>query len=632
MPVQDKSKFEAHAQLSAEEVTAVQLPKFDDEDKGVSDQSFVSELLYLDDLETILPFRATEDQLQKMTAEIMAEQTEAERKQVQQTDFERVDAARKDHSNAERAITEAKAKAKAAAAVAAEAEAKANAKKNKKQMKAQAKANKKKPQHREILRSNTVFEEGTEQPTGQPSIPNSFEIEESSISPRSRSVTVLEEGTEQPIGQPSISNSFGIKESSFSPSSSSVPQLTPEEHEVERTRLILVAAAAMDAKTSKTTYEVFCRWLGSIESELADQLRKSLAGKRWSELGPLLVYCAILESRTSYLNPKKYGPFLFAGGRSGLQLTKFSMKGAWGVTKVAGKIAIPVTRAALKSTALINSVALGSMAYMEETFTEAGATQIDATQVKALFSWIHDELGVATSMAVIAYSDMELEKSLAEIRDGVTGETDGKKKKKGKKGKKGKGAKPELELEAEPQSELESDGLQLIKFSTWFTSESELAGKLRTAVSEKKSGEMMMSADDELRVATGVAVMGSGSDDAKSEDDGTSRKEEKQREKKLQKRLSKDAKRLSKDAEDKTAAKTGSPQSQGAITSRKAAALKAVALREHAELSQHLHEELDKIAEIFETHVDQAEFDGLMQELDTDGDGELEFGEFCSKQ
>merc|ERR1711865_740466 len=144
----------------------------------------------------------------------------------------------------------------------------------------------------------------------------------------------------------------------------------------------------------------------------------------------------ILESKTSYLNPKKYGQFLFAGGKSGLQLSKFSLKGAWGLTKVAGKIALPVARATLKTTALVSSVAEGSVAYMEATFTEA-----DAAQVKALFSWIHEELGVATSMAVIAYSPVELEKSLGEIKNGVAagkGSMDGEldvdeKKKKGKK-------------------------------------------------------------------------------------------------------------------------------------------------------------------------------------------------------
>jgi hypothetical protein len=596
MPVRDRREFEDHAQFLAEEVTAVQLPKFDDEDKDVSDQSFVSELLYLDDLEIILPFQATDDQLQKMTAEIMAEQTEAERQQVQQTEFERIDAARKDHSDAQQADAEAKGEAKAAAAVAAAVKAKANKKKHKKKMKAQAKANKKLSK----LRSETDFGEEIEQPIGLQNRTSSFEME-------------------------------GASSSSSSPS---VPQLTPEEHEVERTRLIVAAAMDDQRKPSKTTHEVFCRWLGSIDSELADKLRKSLAGKRWSELGPLLVYTAILESRTSYFNPKKYGPFLFAGGRSGLQLTKFSMKGVWGVTKVAGKIAIPVARATLKTTALVSSVAEGSVAYIEATFSEADATQDKAlfsSQVKALFSWIHDELGVATSMAVIAYSNMELEKSLAEIRNGVTAgkgsldgepgddETDGKKKQKKKKKEKKKGKKgeqdtavepePELELEADPQSQLESDGLQLIRFSTWFTSQSEFAAKLRTAVSEKKSG---------ISGENVTFSEGSGSEDDKSEDDGKSGKQKKQGKKQLKKRLSEDA-------ENKAAAESGKPQD--ASTRRKAAAL-----QEHAELSQHLHEELDKIAMIFEKYFNQAEFDCLMQELDEDGDGELEFFEFCSKK
>merc|ERR1711865_111648 len=96
LPPRDKRKFVAHVRYLATVATAVQLPKFDDEEAvqfPKSDESFVSEVVYLDNLPVFLPYRASQNQLQQMTAEIMAEQTGAEAQQVQQSEYERVYAA-----------------------------------------------------------------------------------------------------------------------------------------------------------------------------------------------------------------------------------------------------------------------------------------------------------------------------------------------------------------------------------------------------------------------------------------------------------------------------------------------------------------------------------------------------------
>ena len=293
-------------------------------------------------------------------------------------------------------------------------------------------------------------------------------------------------------------------------------------------------------------YEDFACWLGARESsDLGDSVKRSIAMLRWAEMGPLLVYEPepdVVEEEDG----ERFKKFKYVG-KGGLMLTKFTLKGAWVATKVVGKVAIPVTRVALQATAVASDLAEAGLTQIEKRVVEA-----DATQVKALFSWLHEELGVVTAMAPIALTPGELSKSLEE-----------------------------LGLE-EPGSEEQTD---LKQFGEWLLSRSKLAGKLLEAVADQSSGvEPEQLTKAELKAA---------------------KKEEKKAAKVLAKIEKKSADEMQKSADAMLESGDGDVGVKKLAAKDRFDVMKGV-----------LHNELERIDEAFENDMSWSDFEKMMKELE----------------
>ena len=185
------------------------------------------------------------------------------------------------------------------------------------------------------------------------------------------------------------------------------------------------------------------QWISEPQTELAAAVRKSFAKLKWNELGPLLVYSVEREDEGDnvVLDRLKFV------GKGGLMLTKFSLKGTWAATRVAGKVVIPVTRVGLKATSLVSDVATAGLAQLEKHINEA-----DVTQLRALFSWLDEEFGVVAKSMEIEFSDLEIKKMGEEMQLAANASVD-----------------------------------DVAVFGRWFASESVHAAKLREIVKDTKS-------------------------------------------------------------------------------------------------------------------------------------------------
>lgn len=292
-------------------------------------------------------------------------------------------------------------------------------------------------------------------------------------------------------------------------------------------------------------FEDFAAWIGAkTPSNIAIQLKRQLAQMRWPSLGPLLVYQ--WEPEETKTERVRFAKFKYMG-RGGLQLTKFTLKGSWVITKVAGKVAIPVTKTALKATTIASDLAEKGLTHLEKQVVEA-----DATQVKALFSWLHEELGVVTTMAVIALTPGELNKSLEE-------------------------------LGLENVDDEQTVGIR--QFAQWFVGRSKLAHKLMNAVSERTAA---------------------GDNEPAPEPSKAERKKNRKEEKKKLKELAREEKK----SLDMLKSSDSIASESGSISTVMNAQERFEVIKNT------LHEELERIDQAYESYMSWGDFERLIKELE----------------
>merc|ERR1712146_456518 len=150
--------------------------------------------------------------------------------------------------------------------------------------------------------------------------------------------------------------------------------------------------------------EVFARWLVG-DSEVAEKVRRAAIELKWPELGPLLTYNAV-ESDDEGFN---YDRYLFAA-KGAYKLTKFTLQGTWATTKIVGRVALPVTRVALKTTGLVAGAAdMGLEAF------ERKVAAVDPSKVRALMEWLNEEIAIVGAMATVVLNNTNLHDMLGEI-------------------------------------------------------------------------------------------------------------------------------------------------------------------------------------------------------------------------
>lgn len=103
--------------------------------------------------------------------------------------------------------------------------------------------------------------------------------------------------------------------------------------------------------SAKCEAEVFAKWLTKVSKihddatgktlvdeammAIKEKLKQPWADLKWNENGPLLTYADVTEQK----HKRDYTKYLFAA-KGVYKLTKFSLKGTWVATKMAGKIAV----------------------------------------------------------------------------------------------------------------------------------------------------------------------------------------------------------------------------------------------------------------------------------------------------
>lgn len=126
---------------------------------------------------------------------------------------------------------------------------------------------------------------------------------------------------------------------------------------------------------------------------------------KWPELGALLTYNAV-ESEDDGFN---YDRYLFAA-QGAYKLTKFTLKGTWATTKMVGRVALPVTRVALKTTGLVAGAADMGMEAVQRRMAA-----VDPSKVRALVDWLNEELAIVGAMASVVLNNAHLHNMLEEI-------------------------------------------------------------------------------------------------------------------------------------------------------------------------------------------------------------------------
>merc|ERR1712146_447658 len=160
--------------------------------------------------------------------------------------------------------------------------------------------------------------------------------------------------------------------------------------------------------------EVFARWLVG-DSEVAEKVRRAAIELKWPELGPLLTYNATEGDDEGF----NYDRYLYAA-KGAYKLTKFTLQGTWATTKMVGRVALPETRVALKTTGLVAGAAdMGLEAF------ERKVAAVDPANVRALVEWLNEELAIVGAMATVVLNNANLDKMLGEIGIGEdTGDVD----------------------------------------------------------------------------------------------------------------------------------------------------------------------------------------------------------------
>eukprot|EP01049_Picozoa_sp_SAG25_P008048 SAG25_NODE_698_length_5888_cov_30.722059_1_plen_568_part_00 len=304
--------------------------------------------------------------------------------------------------------------------------------------------------------------------------------------------------------------------------------------------------------------ETFVRWLVG-DSELAATVRGPWADLRWKELGPLLTYTNVKEGEDE---GSKYTKYLLAANGA-YQLTKFSLKGTWVATKVAGKIAVPITRTVLKATSLVSSASEYALSVAEKQMM-----QVDASEVKALFQWIHEELAVVMAMAPVALEPEELDVALEEMGSTGLGTPDG-----------------PLAMTFE-------------SFGRWLTERTMVDGPLRS----------------DLAAHLLSSVSAKKLEDAEAAAEGQNKKK-----KKKKKKRKKETVGMAVEDDPDMDMDLDTAADDGAATARRRAIAATV----------QLHKQLEQAEELMENNFTMVELEKAVQAMDSVGDGEVSFEEFC---